>query len=51
MNTAFSGGMAAFGHQGHPGHSHSHGDQQPPDEGGAQRPQQLDPRRQGSPEE
>ena len=35
--------MAKIGFEGHTRHSHSQGDQQPADVGGAQRPQQLDP--------
>ena len=38
----YLGGLAPLRLQGHPGHPHPHGDQQPPDERGAQRAQQLD---------
>ena len=47
----YLGGLAPLRLQGHPGHPHPHGDQQPPDERWAQWPQQLDPQAGQRPEE
>ena len=46
-----SGCLAAIGFEGDFGDPHPHGDEQPSNDGGAQRPQQLDPHDRQRPEE